>query len=372
VTSTATYGINNPGSPDKIDVYINYAVSGQFTVYYNNVVIATYSGDVTTDSQTSLSFVDFGVAGSTNTGGNNVQTAWSEIIVATQDTRNMSLVTQVASAPGNTDTFTAEGLSNVVFNSGGTNSTFSQGSDIWYTKVIPTLSGPLISLQVNFSVGLTGTTAMALYTDGAGPTTLLATGITITNPTSGLQNYTVSGGPTLVAGTAYWIAFRSSASYVLLQNASTPANWGASQAYASSFPSTASVSMQTPWAWMQMTVAVPNNSLNLANYASPDYSSTAAQIQEYKITPAIPTGNFSVVSVVQHGMCTVGPTGPQHIQFMVRTGSTDYTSSSLSPGTGWGLLTYNWDTNPNTSAAWATTDLVASSTAFNFGFESIT
>lgn len=226
IGSTSTGNIGSGISllvPDKIDVYINYNTSGQFFVYLNGLQTFAFSGDITTDGQTSLSYFDVGMWSVTSV---TSLISWSEIIVSTRDTRNMSLVTQTATATGNTDTFTSGSTSNINGNS--------------------------------------------------------------------------------------------------------------------------------------------------VNYSSPDFSSTAAQIQEYKITPNIPTGNFSVLSVVQHGIFTLGSNGPQHIQFMVRTGSIDYNSTTLSPTLAWGLLTYNWDLNPNTVVSWASTDLAASSTSFNFGYQSVT
>ena len=65
----------------------------------------------------------------------------------------------------------------------------------------------------------------------------------------------------------------------------------------------------------------------------------------------------------------VDTTGPQHIQGMVRAGSTDYTSSNLSPPQGsWGWISTDWTTNPNTGVAWTTSDL--SAVGFNLGFKS--
>ena len=218
----------NPNPPDKLDIFINYAVAGQITIYINAVQVYTYAGDVTTDSATTLAYFDIGgyytPANASN--GQNLTQSVSEIIVSTIDTRNMNLVTQVSSAAGNTDTFTSGVYSNV--------------------------------------------------------------------------------------------------------------------------------------------------NTNLTNYVTPDYSITAGQIQEYKVTPAIPTGNFSVVSVVDHAMVTAGTSGPTHFEFVKRVSGADYTSSSIAAPAGWGLLVNNWDLNPATSAAWATTDLAASSTNFNLGYESVT
>lgn len=219
--NTASGVSASPATADKIDVFIDY-VSERFILYINGTQIYNYSGDLTTDGNASLSYVDYGMAlGSAfvNTANNH----WSECIVSTSDTRQMSLVTQAPGASGNTTGFTSGAAPNV-------NGT---------------------------SVGQT----------------------------------------------------------------------------------------------------------------SPDYSSTANQLQQYQVGQAIPAGTFSVISLVQHAQCTVS-SGPQHFQFNVRTGGNDYFTSNLAPSTGWTLLTNNWDTNPATSAAWATTDLPASSTSFNFGYKS--
>ncbi|MFM7009474.1 MAG: hypothetical protein ACKO0Z_09125, partial [Betaproteobacteria bacterium] len=82
----------------KIDVYVNYAVSGQVKVYVNGVEIINYSGDVTTDSATSLSQVKLGGIGTAASTYNY----WSELIVNTNDTRSLNLVTLPPAANGNT------------------------------------------------------------------------------------------------------------------------------------------------------------------------------------------------------------------------------------------------------------------------------
>lgn len=115
-----------------------------------------------------------------------------------------------------------------------------------------------------------------------------------------------------------------------------------------------------------------NMAASIYSDALPDYSNTAGQIDEYQMTPAMPTGNFGVVSVVQHARAAIGTSGPTKMQMMVRTGGTDYSSGTISPGGVFGLTAANWDTNPNTGAAWLTSDLAASSTAFNAGVISVT
>jgi hypothetical protein len=226
-TSTGRFGA---GGTDKIDVNVNYGTSGYVRVYLGGTLtLDTGTVDTTTNSVTSLSYFDFGQAAYCSGNGSAPCSYWSEMIVATRDTRNFSLVTQAPTANGNTHNW-----------------------------------------------------------DGGTATNAAAT-------------------------------------------------------------------------------------LQLTGQTSPQYSGTAGQIQEYQVTPAIPTGSFGVISVVHKTQATLGSTGPQHFDFMVRTGSTDYTSSpDAAPGATWGSLSYNWDTNPNTSAPWLTTDLPASSTSFNMGLKSVT
>lgn len=216
--------------PDKIDIFVNYAVSGQLSVYLNGNPTFNFTGDVTTDSQTSLAGLDLGNAVVVANNGFSSTTAYSEVLVSTQDTRSCpGIVTQVATANGNTH---------------------------------------------NWDAGTVANSA---------------------------------------------------------QNFATPAQ------------------------------------------LSPQVSGTAGQIQEYQVTPALPSGTYSILSVVQAVQAIVGNSGPTKLDLMVRTGGTDFTSSpDLVPGSAWSTFVTNWDTNPNTSATWLPTDLAASSTSFNFGVKSVT
>ncbi len=78
---------------------INYAVAGSIQLYYKGVSIGSFSGDITTDSVTSLSFIQLRGTG----GGNNC--FWSECIVGDFDPRSCSLQTFAPVANGNTHNF---------------------------------------------------------------------------------------------------------------------------------------------------------------------------------------------------------------------------------------------------------------------------
>jgi hypothetical protein len=116
------------------------------------------------------------------------------------------------------------------------------------------------------------------------------------------------------------------------------------------------------------------SNINANNYttANPDYSTIATQNQEYTVTPNLPSGYFGIISVVQQVFTTVGLTGPSHLNLIARVNGIDYFSPALTPFIGvFSMISYNWDTSPNTLIPWRTNELVATSTSFNFGYHSM-
>ena len=221
LTSTPS---NAPSIPDKLDLFCNYAVAGQFSFYINGTLAFNYVGDVTTDGITSLGYFRLSQAVAPNssnfspTGGE----VYSEVIVATSDTRAMSLVTQAPNGAGNASTWTGS-----------------------YTQV--------------------------------------------------------NG--------------------------------------------------------------------NLVSRGNPIYTTTAGQLEEFTVN-SLPSGAFSVVSLVVKAEAAAILNGPQNLQLAVRTGGFDFLSNTLSVSPAWSAVAFNWDVNPNTSAAWTQSDLNAG--GFNVGFESVT
>lgn len=78
---------------------INYAVAGSVQVWYKGISLGIFTGDVTTDALTSLSYVALKGTG----GGNNC--FWSECMVVDFDCRTAGLQTFAPVANGNTHTF---------------------------------------------------------------------------------------------------------------------------------------------------------------------------------------------------------------------------------------------------------------------------
>ena len=101
-TTLATSGTglsDSPSIPDKIDWQVNYATAGGAALYINGNQVLTYTGDVTTDGATTLATADFG-------GLDGPIWAWSEVIIATTDTRMMALASLPPAAAGATSHWT--------------------------------------------------------------------------------------------------------------------------------------------------------------------------------------------------------------------------------------------------------------------------
>lgn len=96
---------------DKIDLYVNYGTSGEVTLYKNSVSVCDYTGNVTNgDGATALNQVQFGSA----FGAANLD--WSEIIIATTDTRAMARFTANTAGNGNTTGFSGSNICSAIWN----------------------------------------------------------------------------------------------------------------------------------------------------------------------------------------------------------------------------------------------------------------
>jgi hypothetical protein len=93
-----------PTTLTQLDFYINYASSGEITLYANSIQLCDFQGNVTNgDGATTLNGVEF--AGPTTTCCAQLG-EWSEMIVATTDTRAMSLYTLAPNGNGNATQWT--------------------------------------------------------------------------------------------------------------------------------------------------------------------------------------------------------------------------------------------------------------------------
>jgi hypothetical protein len=210
------------GSLQQLDFYINYGSSGEVALYNNSVQVCDFTGNVTNgDGATALNKVEFSAPWD-NIGGN---TYWSEVIVATTDTRAMSRFSANTVANGNTTGFTGTNICSSIWNSA---------------------------------------------------------------------------------------------------------------------------------------------SFNDSNYG---YTGSNNVVHECTIKSTVPAGTYNVQGLVMSARGLVGTAGPQHFDFVTRTGGTDYTSPDFAPITSpSNILNYIQTTNPATSSPWSLSDFQNS--GFNIGAES--
>jgi hypothetical protein len=120
--------------------------------------------------------------------------------------------------------------------------------------------------------------------------------------------------------------------------------------------------------WTPNTLAdINKTSVNDSTYIS---TTTTGALSEWTVTNSLPSGPWAVLAVAQDARVEVGTTGPQHFEWLARTGGTDNVTGSVAPLAG-SFSNFNqiWMTNPNTGLAWTTTDVTAA--GFNLGIESL-
>jgi hypothetical protein len=95
----------------QLDLYVNYGTSGQVTLYANSVPACDFSGNVTNgDGATTLNQVEFASP------GNYYNGSWSEVIIATTDTRAMARFTANTAGNGNTIGFSGSNVCSAIWN----------------------------------------------------------------------------------------------------------------------------------------------------------------------------------------------------------------------------------------------------------------
>jgi hypothetical protein len=104
--------------------------------------------------------------------------------------------------------------------------------------------------------------------------------------------------------------------------------------------------------------------LNDSNFAA---AASAALVSTYYAS-GFSMGSANVLAVIVGARAKCGSGGPQNLGLCVRTGATNYFSSTLALDVGYQAFSYPWSNNPSTSAPWT----AAASQAIEAGEQSIT
>lgn len=118
----------------------------------------------------------------------------------------------------------------------------------------------------------------------------------------------------------------------------------------------------------------PNTLANINERAIDDTTlistSNNNDLSEWTTPTSAPTGQWDVKAIVQEARVRVGVTGPQHFDWVTRTGGADFTAGvSNAPSTAFANFNNQiWATNPNTAAPWAISNIAS---GFNLGIKSL-
>lgn len=98
-------------------------------------------------------------------------------------------------------------------------------------------------------------------------------------------------------------------------------------------------------------------SVDEISYSDSDFifSDTAAQVEMMTVTPVGSLTGYSIAGWIVTARANTSGAGPQNIQMAVRSGSTNYFTSSMALDAGYGAFCGVWETDPGTTLAWTTT-----------------
>jgi hypothetical protein len=99
-------------------------------------------------------------------------------------------------------------------------------------------------------------------------------------------------------------------------------------------------------------------------------STTAASaLSQWTQPTALPSGAWTVAAIVQNARVENSVTGPQHFDWLARTGGADYLAGvPQAPTLAFSSFQHLWQTNPNTGLPWQPAEIIAA--GFNLGIES--
>lgn len=209
-------------------------------------------------------------------------------------------------------------------------------TDIGTFSVGDSLFSNLTKVDINVNYSASG--SVALYYDGVLQSTV--SGNLLTDSATDLQQFE--------AGGLYWYTDgKMFISEVIVSTADTRAM------------SLAILTSSTAGAAQNWTGTATNvNQASITDDGLYVYATANDTVQQYK-PGSLPSGSFSVKAFVQSARTLVGTTGPQHLAFVTRIGSTDYDSADYTPPASFGGVQHIQETKPSDSSAWAVADLAA-------------
>lgn len=228
-----------------------------------------------------------------------------------------------------------------------------------YAPITAVYDGTVSSLTLSLNNALTGNMKCSVFNGTAvGPTTVIASATTITNPVAGNNTFNFSAPFAVTKGTLYWVGWQPDATVTnLINGAAAGTGKTASTTYAAfpvASPSGVSTSAAPIFSWM---IATSSNA-TVVSEAQQDattsyvYDSTPGHADLYGIA-TIGSTPTQVLAVTTRGLMIKSDAGTRTAAVQIKSGATIVASPTLTLTTsGW---QWAWRTDvldPNTSAAW--------------------
>jgi hypothetical protein len=262
--------------------------------------------------------------------------------------------------------FSRTGNSNQALGSFNTSTSLNAGQSA-YNSFTARYTGTIPTATITLALAYTGNMKCSLYSSaGTLPASPLASATTLTNLPAGVNTFTFSSPPSVIAGTTYWIAFcvDTNTGANVLQFSSTNAFYTSgfiTGTYAAFPPTNPSFTPNNGSSYVCSVNYVPTLNAEMVDEAQQNtttdyvYDTVAGHADFY--TLAATTGTPSTVyAVTTRGYMLKSDAGNRTAAVQLKSGSTTVTSTATA------LTTSNWQwlwrmdlTDPATSAAWTAT-----------------
>lgn len=232
-----------------------------------------------------------------------------------------------------------------------------------FNEVVPQVGGFLgTSVNVSLNANMTGHLMLGLYdSDGVSgaPGTLLAFSSALTNPTTGINAFTLTSTPELKAGRSYYWSLLGDASYTVRYDttlANTFRNWVQAQSYGSGLVASAAATAGSSGRTAQINGVITltnsgcvNNLIQTTlNYVSDSNSGDydLYEVDDLAITPS------AILGATIRGFVAKSDAGSRLAQLTIKSGTTVQDGDAQVLSTTFQNIVMNQDIDPDTGVAW--------------------
>jgi hypothetical protein len=231
----------------------------------------------------------------------------------------------------------------------------------FYAPITASFTGSVGIVTVSVAAGFTGNLKCSVFNDSAGnPGTVVASGPTITNPTTGVNTYTFSTPFAVTKSAAYWIAFVADGSYsnVLFTTNSAVGKYSAFVSYAAFPTATPTMSGGNNAVICSWSINTTNNALvsepQQDGTTSYVYDSTPGDADFYNIG-TIASTPLATVAVTTRGFMQKSDAGTRTAAVQIKSGGTTVASPTATLSSNFGWVWRTDSTDPATGTAWSAT-----------------